>query len=149
MITTPGIFSCSRDEARDFRGGTVSKLRRNGPRPAHLNTSSQAKGWCTKEVELRRPPNATDFRKPTGSWKTAWKTAQKAAAGKCPIHDLTHYFIAVLGETNAPEQASKSLAGHVSPKMQERYSRQRSAAKRKTVGAVAKFISGQEHKIDA
>jgi integrase len=95
----------------------------------------------------RMTPYATDLGKPIGSWKTAWKTAQKVAGVKCRIHDLRHYFITVLGETNAPEQAIKSLAGHVNPKMLERYSHPRSAAKRKAVDAVAEVISGQESKM--
>jgi len=74
-----------------------------------------------------------DRSKPLGSWKTAWRTAQKEAGLKRRIHDWRHHVITLLAETQTSEATIKALSGHLSRKMLEHYSTIRDQAKRRAV----------------
>jgi integrase len=77
-----------------------------------------------------------DLSKPLGSWKRAWNTAKKRAGVECRLHDLRHYFLTNLAETQTSDSAILSIAGHLSRKMLERYSHIRAKAKRLAVTAM-------------
>jgi integrase len=70
---------------------------------------------------------------PIGSWKTAWKTARKAAGVECRWHDTRHTFVSSMAEGQASDATIMSLAGHVSRKMMEKYSHTRMAAKKAAI----------------
>ena len=74
-----------------------------------------------------------DTTKPLGSWKTAWNTAKKAAGVECRMHDLRHTFVSRLAETRTPDATIKSITGHLSQAMLERYSHVRGEATRDAV----------------
>lgn len=74
-----------------------------------------------------------DRTKPLGSWKKAWTTAKKRAAVECRLHDLRHYFLTNLAESEASDSTILALAGHLSRKMLERYSHIRAKAKREAI----------------
>jgi len=74
-----------------------------------------------------------DPTKPLGSWKTAWNTAKKLAAVECRMHDLRHTFVSRLAETRTPDATIKSITGHLSQAMLERYSHVRGEARRDAV----------------
>jgi site-specific recombinase XerC len=76
---------------------------------------------------------AVDRSKPLGSWKTAWRTAQKEAGVERRIHDWRHHVITLLAETQTSEATIKALSGHLSRKMLEHYSTIRDQAKRRAV----------------
>lgn len=78
----------------------------------------------------------TDFTKPVGSWKRAWKTALRLAGVTARIHDLRHHFLTEVGEAQTPEKTMKALAGHLSEKMLDRYVHARKMAKRRAVEAL-------------
>ena len=77
-----------------------------------------------------------DLSKPLGSWKRAWNTAKKRARVECRLHDLRHYFLTNLAETQTSDSTILSIAGHLSRKMLERYSHIRAKAKRLAVTAM-------------
>jgi integrase len=82
---------------------------------------------------------APDFTKPMGDWKNGWKTALKAAGLKYRFYDLRHTFVTRLAENPAvSEQTITALAGHVSKRMLEHYSRIRVAAKRAAIECARK-----------
>ena len=75
--------------------------------------------------------------KPIGDWKTAWRSALRRADLKVRWHDLRHTFITRLAENpNVSEETIRSLAGHVSRKMLERYSHVRNRAKEQAIAAL-------------
>lgn len=62
--------------------------------------------------------------KPLGSWKKAWRAlTTKAELTGLRFHDLRHHCITELCESGASEQTIKAIAGHVSQRMLDRYSR--------------------------
>ena len=78
-----------------------------------------------------------DLARPMGEWKSAWAAACKEAKICYRWHDLRHTFISRLAENPAVSEGTiKSLAGHVSKRMLERYSHIRMAAKRDAVAAI-------------
>lgn len=78
-----------------------------------------------------------DLARATGEWKSAWATVCKDANIKCRWHDLRHTFISRLAENPAVSEGTiKSLAGHVSKRMLERYSHIRTHAKRAAIEAL-------------
>jgi integrase len=78
-----------------------------------------------------------DLGRPTGSWRTAWINALKVAGVPYRWHDLRHTFISRLAENpTISEQTIRSLAGHVSRQMLERYSHIRSEAKQSAIQAL-------------
>jgi integrase len=78
-----------------------------------------------------------DLTRPMGSWKTAWKTACKEAGVKYRWHDLRHTFVSRLAENaSVSEETIRSLAGHVSRQMLQRYSHIRVQAKRDAIAVL-------------
>jgi integrase len=77
-----------------------------------------------------------------GSWRKAWLGAWKKAAVRYRWHDLRHTFVSRLAESaNISEQTIRSLAGHVSRQMLERYSHIRSQAKRAAISCLEPQVS--------
>ena|SRR5258708_3131186 len=78
-----------------------------------------------------------DLAHPIGEWKKAWKVACKAAKVQYRWHDCRHTFITRLAENpNVSEETIRSLAGHVSRKMLERYSHIRISAKQAAIATL-------------
>lgn len=78
-------------------------------------------------------PHHIDTSKPLGSWKTAWNTAKRLSGVECRMHDLRHTFVSRLAETLTPDATIKSITGHLSHEMLERYSHVRGEARRDAV----------------
>jgi len=79
-----------------------------------------------------------DLNRPMGEWKHSWRTALAAAGVKYRWHDLRHTFITRLCESpRVSEETIRSLAGHVSRRMLERYSHVRTEAKRAAIRELA------------
>ncbi len=79
-----------------------------------------------------------DPSRPIKSWRTAWRSARKAAGlPNLRFHDLRHTCITKLAEGQASEQTIMAIAGHVSRKMLEHYSHIRMEAKRAALDAIA------------
>jgi len=75
-----------------------------------------------------------DLGKPMGEWKRSWRTALATAGIRYRWHDLRHTFISRLCENpRVSEETIRSLAGHVSRQMLERYSHVRTEAKRAAI----------------
>ena len=75
-----------------------------------------------------------DLSKPMAEWKNAWTKACRTAGVKYRWHDLRHTFISRLAENPAvSEQTIRSLAGHVSRRMMDRYSHIRDRARRAAI----------------
>lgn len=74
---------------------------------------------------------------PIGEWKKAWRLACEAAGVRYRWHDCRHSFISRLAENpHVSEETIKSLAGHVSKRMLERYSHIRTQAKRDAIAVL-------------
>jgi len=71
-----------------------------------------------------------DPTRPTKGWRTAWRHALKTAGFHCRFHDLRVTAITKLAESEASDLVIMSIAGHVSRRMLEHYSRIRMDAKR-------------------
>jgi integrase len=71
------------------------------------------------------------------SWQRAWRTILRDCGVHYRWHDLRHTFITRLAENpTVSEQTIRSLAGHVSREMLDRYSHIRSRAKREAIAAI-------------
>jgi integrase len=78
-----------------------------------------------------------DLTRPIGSWKRAWKYACSKAGVGYRWHDLRHTFVSRLAENAAiSEETIRSLAGHVSKQMLQRYSHIRTHAKQAAIQAL-------------
>jgi integrase len=78
-----------------------------------------------------------DLTRPIGDWSTAWSEARKEAKVHCRWHDLRHTFVSRLAENaQVSEETIRSLAGHVSRQMLQRYSHIRMEAKRRAIVAL-------------
>jgi integrase len=87
-----------------------------------------------------------DPTQPLGSWKKAWRTlTTKAGLPGLRFHDLRHHLITELCESGASEQTIKSIAGHVSQRMLDRYSHIRLDAKRQALEALAQGSHGTKY----
>jgi len=73
---------------------------------------------------------------PIGSWKTAWRTAKKAAEVDCRWHDMRHTFVSKMAAGRNADATIMSLSGHLSRKMLERYSHTQNEAKRAAISAL-------------
>jgi integrase len=95
------------------------------------------------EGNARRPKfYAADFTQPIGESKKAWKIANKAAGVHYRWHDCRHTFITRLAENaNVSEETIRSLAGHVSKKMLERYSHIRISARQAAIATLDHAVS--------
>ena len=71
-----------------------------------------------------------DPMKATKGWRTAWRHALRIAGFHCRFHDLRVTAITKLAEGQTSELTIMAIAGHVSRKMMEHYSRIRTQAKR-------------------
>jgi integrase len=78
-----------------------------------------------------------DPTRPTNGWRTAWEKARKRAGVSLRFHDLRVTCITKLAEGQASDQTIKAIAGHVSQRMLEHYSRIRMDAKRRALDALA------------
>lgn len=90
--------------------------------------------WC-EHAEI-------DPTRPTKGWRTAWRNALRRAGFHCRFHDLRVTCITKLAESQASDQTIMSIAGHVSRKMLEHYSRIRINAKRAALDAIAQGPEG-------
>ena len=82
--------------------------------------------------------SSLDPTQPLSSWKKAWRTlTTKAGLPGLRFHDLRHHLITELCESGASQQTMKSMAGHVSQRMLDRYSHIRLDAKRQALEALA------------
>jgi integrase len=102
------------------------------------------------EGNARRPKfYAADLTQPIGEWKKAWKIACKLAKVQFRWHDCRHTFITRLAENpDVSEETIRSLAGHVSRKMLERYSHIRISAKQAAIATLDQAVSAvaaEEH----
>jgi integrase len=95
--------------------------------------------WC----ENRQ----TDATRPTKGWRTAWRHALKRAGFHCRFHDLRVTCITKLSESQASDQTIMSIAGHVSRRMLEHYSRIRTDAKRAALDALDAIAQGPKQAI--
>lgn len=80
-----------------------------------------------------------DHARPIGAWKRAWKYAcsKKGAGVGYRWHDLRHTFVSRLAENpHVSEETIRSLAGHVSKQMLQRYSHIRTQAKQAAIDAL-------------
>ena len=85
-----------------------------------------------------RKRGAVDPTRPTQGWRKAWEKARMRAGLKLRFHDLRVTCITKLAEGQASDQTIKAIAGHVSQRMLEHYSRSiRMDAKRKALDAIA------------
>jgi len=85
--------------------------------------------WCeNRQVDPTRP---------TKGWRTAWRNALKRAGFHCRFHDLRVTCITKLSESHASDMTIMEIAGHVSRRMLEHYSRIRTEAKRAALDAIA------------
>jgi integrase len=84
--------------------------------------------WCeNKQIDPTRPTNG---------WRTAWRHALKRAGFHCRFHDLRVTCITKLAESQTSDMTIMAIAGHVSRKMLEHYSRIRTDAKRAALDAI-------------
>ena len=84
-----------------------------------------------------RKNGRVDPTRPTNGWRTAWEKARTRAGLKLRFHDLRVTCITKLAEEQASDQTIKAIAGHVSQRMLEHYSRIRMDAKRLALDALA------------
>ncbi len=78
-----------------------------------------------------------DLKRPMGSWQKAWGGACRKAGVRFRWHDLRHTFISRLAENpNVSEATIRSLAGHVSERMLQRYSHIRAQAKQAAIASL-------------
>jgi integrase len=85
--------------------------------------------WCeNRQVDPSRP---------TKGWRTAWRHALKRAGFHCRFHDLRVTCITKLSESQASDMTIMAIAGHVSHRMLEHYSRIRIEAKRTALDAIS------------
>lgn len=81
-----------------------------------------------------------DVTRPMGEWKRSWRRALREAKCAYRWHDLRHSFVSRLAESpRVSEQTIRSLAGHVSKKMLERYSHIRTAAKQDAIAVLEAY----------
>jgi integrase len=78
-----------------------------------------------------------DPARPTNGWRTAWEKARRQAGVNVRFHDLRVTCITKLAEGQASDQTIKAIAGHVSQRMLEHYSRIRMDAKRRALDAIS------------
>jgi len=91
--------------------------------------------WCeNRQIDPSRPTE----------WRTAWRTALKRAGFHCRFHDLRVTCITKLAESQASDMTIMAIAGRVSKRMLEYYSRIRVEAKRAALDAIARpdFVVG-------
>jgi len=95
--------------------------------------SARADDYAFPRCENRH----TDPTRPTRGWRTAWRDALRRAGFHCRFHDLRVTCITKLAESQASDMTIMAIAGHVSKRMLEHYSRIRTDAKRAALDAIA------------
>ena len=112
-----------------------------------LNVLQQHAAWFVRKFGECKPewyvfpfgqPQPTDPRKPVTTFKTAWANVRKNTKVEGRWHDHRHTVITELSENGTSREAIKSMVGHVSDAMVERYSHIRMEAKRAAVEEIAK-----------
>lgn len=84
--------------------------------------------WCeNRQIDATRP---------TKGWRTAWRHALKRAGFHCRFHDLRVTCITKLAESQVSDMTIMAIAGHVSKRMLEHYSRIRTDAKRAALNII-------------
>jgi integrase len=103
--------------------------------PSHAVWPRESYGLIGKKGTFggKVAPYETFPNEPIGSWKSAWQQAKNNANVRCRWHDLRHSFISRIAAGGATDGTIQSIAGWMSPKMIERYSHVRNAAKRQAV----------------
>jgi integrase len=96
-------------------------------------SNAQADHYVFPRCENRQ----VDATRPTKGWRTAWRHALKRAGFHCRFHDLRVTCITKLAESQASDMTIMAIAGHVSKRMLEHYSRIRTDAKRVALDAIA------------
>ena len=93
--------------------------------------------WCeNRQVDPSRP---------TKGWRTAWRHALKRAGFHCRFHDLRVTCITKLAESQASDMTIMAIAGHVSRRMLEHYSRIRIDAKRAALDGIVPVLETAVH----
>jgi integrase len=104
----------------------------------HYVFPSESYGLMGKEGEFggRVAPYETFPDRPIGSWKTAWKSAKKAAGVKCRWHDMRHTAVSRVAAGGATDGTLQDIFGWMSPEMIRRYSHIGLEAKRQAVAVL-------------
>ena len=86
----------------------------------------------------------------TEGWRCppAWEKARKRAGVNLRSHDLRVTCITKLAEGQASDQTIKAIAGHVSQRMLEHYSRIRMDAKRRGLDALVQPLKPSMFEVD-
>ena len=129
--------------------GIVARLRSRGINCTCPNASQMSIGSLLGSSS-RRGAGATTSRlynvrldQPTGEWKRTWKVALTSSRLERRWHDLRHTVITRLCESpTVGEETIRSLAGHVSQQMRQRYSHVKSAAKLGAIAELEKALGG-------
>jgi integrase len=118
----------------------VSKTAAGAGRLIPLNTNAfDTLGQWAKRFPTAQPEHyvfpgcehtQVDPTRPTQGWRTAWRHALKRAGFHCRFHDLRVTCITKLAESQTSDMTIMAIAGHVSRRMLEHYSRIRMDAKR-------------------
>jgi integrase len=88
----------------------------------------------SKRAGQRDAAPATDLNQPIGEWKKAWRLAFEEGGVRYRWHDCRQSFLAE--NPHVSEATIKSLAGHVSKRMLERYSHIRTPAERDAIAVL-------------
>jgi len=144
----------------DFGARTLtvgkSKTEAGTGRLIPLNTAFDALAQWAKRFPDAQPEHyvfpfcehrRVDPTRPTKGWRTAWRNALKRAGVHCRFHDLRVTAVTKLAEAGVPPETMRSIAGHVSQKMLEHYSRIRVDAKRAAVESLRPTFQPPVHQI--
>ena len=106
--------------------------------PEHYVFPSESYGLMGKEGVFggKVAPYQTFPDRPIGSWKSAWKSAKKAAGVKCRWHDMRHTAVSRVAAGGATDGTLQDIFGWMSPEMIRRYSHIRIEAKRQAVAVL-------------
>jgi len=120
------------------------------PMHAELHrTFSQHAAWLARKLEKPLEPSwhvfprmnrrrPVDPIRPVGAVKSAWESVRETAGvSGFRFHDLRHTALTHLAEAGVPEETLKSIMGHMSRAMLERYSHIRMAAKRTAIDGLS------------
>jgi integrase len=106
--------------------------------PNHFVFPSESYGLIGKEGTFggKVAPYQTFPDRPIGSWKSAWKSAKKAAGVECRWHDMRHTAVSRVAAGGATDGTLQDIFGWMSPDMIRRYSHIRNKAKREAVAVL-------------
>jgi integrase len=84
--------------------------------------------------------NKLDPTQPMKKWDTAWRAVRdNAGLPRLRFHDLRHTLITEFAEMGVPDGVLKSIAGHITQRMLDHYSRIRMSAKRQAFDGLKAF----------